>query len=391
MGFFKKRSNTAVMYCDNTQFNQALCSGYTTLANNPEVCTAVDRIANLIGSMTLHLMQNSDSGDIRLKNNLTKLVDISPNKYMNRSNFIHWIVRTLFLEGNGNAIVLPKTANGKIEELEPVPAATVSFLSRSDIFNGYVIFANGQKYNPDEVLHFVLNPAPYEFWRGQGYKVVLADLANNLKQAASTEKIFMQNQWKPSFIVKVDALSESFATKAGRKKLLEEYVETSTAGEPWILPADNFSVEQVKPLTLADLALADFVKLDKQTVAAILGVPAFVLGVGDFKREAWNSFVSSTIMPIAQILEQEFTRKLIVSDKEYFKFNPRSLYAYELTDMAKIATDLFVRGIMTGNEARDWLGLSPLNGLDELVILENYIPLDRISDQKKLKSKGGED
>lgn len=389
MAFFKKQkrnSAAALMYCDSTQFTQALCDGYSRLTDNPEICTAVDKIANLIGSMTIHLMQNSDSGDVRMKNELTRLVDISPNKVMSRSNFIHWIVRTLFLEGNGNAVVLPKTANGKIEELIPAPAATVSFLPPTNLSN-YTILANGKTYNPDEILHFVLNPAPYEFWRGQGYKIVLADLANNLKQATKTEKTFMQNQWKPSFIVKVDAMSEAFATKRGRRELLSEYIETSEAGEPWIIPADNFSVEQVKPLTLSDLALADFVKLDKQTVASILGVPPFVLGVGDFDREAWNTFITSTIMPIAQILEQEFTKKLIVSDKQYFKFNPRSLYAYELTDMAKIATDLFVRGIMTGNEARDWLGLSPLDGLDDLVILENYIPLDRIADQNKL---GGE-
>lgn len=31
-----------------------------------------------------------------------------------------------------------------------------------------------------------------------------------------------------------------------------------------------------------------------------------------------------------------------------------------------------------------------MQGLDELVTLENYIPLDEIGNQKKLKEKGGE-
>ena len=123
---------------------------------------------------------------------------------------------------------------------------------------------------------------------GTGYRVALADVANNLKQAAATEKGFMASKWKPSIIVKVDALVDEFSSPDGRRRLLESYASSGEAGEPWLIPAEQFSVEQVKPLTLSDLALADFVKLDKTTVATILGVPPFVLGVGDFKREAWN-------------------------------------------------------------------------------------------------------
>lgn len=378
----QKRS---VAFVTNSGWETLECAGYTSLAHNPEVTTAVDTIARLIGSMTIHLMENTENGDIRVRNELSRKVDIDPNRYMTRSAFVQWIVKTMMLDGSGNAVVYPETRRGILRNLQPIPAAFASFIP--DGF-GYKVVISGREYDPDNVLHFVLNPGSYYPWAGEGYRVALSDVANNLKQAAATEKGFMSSKWKPSIIVKVDSLTDEFSSPEGRRKLLEDYVETTEAGEPWMIPADQFSVEQVRPLTLSDLALADFVQLDKRTVAAILGVPPFVLGVGDFRREAWNNFISSTIMPIARAIEQELTRKLLVSPNWFFRFNVRSLYNYELRDMAQVADDQFVRGIMTGNEVRDWIGMPPLEGLNELVILENYIPRGMIGEQNKLN--GGE-
>ena len=372
--------------CSQEAFDTLTCQGYTSLDHNPEIITAVNKIAKLIGSMTIHLMQNTDDGDVRVKNELSRKIDINPNSNMTRSAFIQWIVNTLFLYGDGNAVVYPKFSRGYLRDLKPMPAAMVAFIPEG-IWD-YKVLLNGMEYDPDRVLHFVLNPGNYYPWRGTGLQVALKDVANNLKQAAATEKGFMSSKWKPSIIVKVDALTEEFSSPAGRRQLLSDYIDTTQAGEPWMIPAEQFEIEQIKPLSLSDLALADMVQLDKKTVASILGVPPFVLGVGEFKREEWNNFINSTIMPLAQMIEQELTKKLLYSPEFYFRFNPRSLYNYELRDMAAIADDQYIRGIMTGNEARSWLGLPPMDGLDQLVILENYLPIDRIGDQKKLVQNG---
>ena len=381
-------SRTMSWLCSQEAFDTLTCQGYTSLDHNPEIITGVNKIAKLIGAMTIHLMQNTDNGDIRVKNELSRKIDINPNTNMTRAAFIQWIVTTLFLYGDGNAVVYPQFRRGYLRDLKPVPAAMTSFIP--DGIWDYKVLINGAEYSPDEVLHFVLNPGNYYPWRGQGLQVALMDVANNLKQAAATEKGFMQSKWKPSIIVKVDALTEEFASPEGRSKLLADYIDTSQVGEPWMIPAEQFQVEQIKPLSLSDLALADMVQLDKKTVASILGVPPFVLGVGDFHREEWNNFINSAIMPIAQMIEQELTKKLLYSPDYYFRFNPRSLYNYELRDMAAIADDQYIRGIMTRDEVRDWIGLPPATDEDELIILENYIPVGMIGDQKKLVQNGGE-
>lgn len=383
----QKRSS-GVMLCNSSSWDNLICAGYTSLAHNPEICTAVDTIARLIGSMTIHLMENQDNGDVRIKNHMSRKIDIDPNRDMTRSAFIQWIVKTLFLDGRGNAVVYPEyqRTGDYLDNLQLIPPAMTSFIPDGWSYRAVIA---GREYAPDEVLHFVLNPNSYYPWMGDGYQVALSDVANNLKQASTTERGFMQSQWKPSIIVRVDALTEEFASPQGRQRLAENYINTAQAGEPWILPADQFSIEQIRPLTLSDLALADFVKLDKQTVASILGVPSFVLGVGDFHREAWNNFVNSTIMPIAKMIEQELTKKLINDPNRYFQFNSWSLYSYSITEMVSAGAEMVDRMALRRNEWRGWLSLPPDQDMEELLALENYLPQDRLGDQGKLVQNGG--
>ena len=377
-----------ILWVDGSNFDSLECRGYTTLDKNPEIMTAVGTIAQLIGSMTIHVMENTQDGDIRIRDEFARRLDVNPNPHMTRANFVRWIVETMLLHGRGNAVVVPLTDRGYLNALEPVPPELCAFVPRGE--TGYAIEIAGREYDPESVLHFVERPGSYYPWMGQGYGVQLADVANNLKQAAATEKGFMSSKYKPSLIVKVDALTDEFAGPTGRKKLLEDYVETGEAGAPWLIPAQQFDVQQVKPLSLSDLALADFVKLDKTTVATILGIPPFVLGVGEFKRDAWNSFVNTKVRAIAQNIQQEMTKKLVYSPDRYIRFNAWSLYAYSIQELVQAGSAMVDRLAMRRNEWREWLNLPPDADMEELIALENYIPADRLGDQKKLISDGGE-
>lgn len=359
------------------------CPGYVRLSDNPEIQTGCLRIAELIGSMTIYLMSNTDRGDERIINELSRLIDITPNGNMTRSHWMTINVMNMLLYGHGNAVCVPHTYEGYIRSLEPITASRVSFLPVGTSYRDYKILIDGQARDPSNVMHFVYNPDPVYQWKGQGVTVTLKDIANNLKQAQKTENAFMASEWKPSIIVKVDALTEEFASPEGREKLLQSYVKPSRTGEPWLIPAEQFQVEQVRPLTLADLAIKDTVELDKKTVASVLGVPAYLLGVGDFNRDEWNNFVQTKVRALVLNIQQEMTRCLILNPKWYIYLNYWSLMDYDLKSTSDILLAGADRGFVCGDEWRDRMHLAPA-GLKDFKILENYIPYKDSGNQKKL-------
>jgi HK97 family phage portal protein len=358
-------------------------SGYHRLMDAPEVAAAVWRIADMLGSMTIHLMRNTDAGDVRVRDELAKKVDVSPWSLTTRSSWVSWIATQMLTEGE--AFVLPVTSGGRLDDLIPQPSARTQL--RPD-GKPYEIVINGVAFDPDEVLHFILRPDPRYPWKGVGPRLQLQAVVDSIMQTNATKQAYMSSDYKPPIIISVNADSD-LSDEDLRSRFLEKFWKRNDPTEPVVIPADLMNVTQAKYLSLTDLAIKDGVELDKKAVASIFGVPGFLVGVGQYIRQEYNTFVSTVLMPLAKRLEQELTKKLLLSPDRYFRFSSRALYAYDLQEMANIGDAQYVRGIMTGNEVRDWLGLSPMKGLDELVLLENYIPLADIGNQEKLQ--GGND
>lgn len=366
---------------------RSLGRGYVTLDSCPEVRMCVDAYADMISDMTIHLMRHTPDGDVRVINELSRRVDIEPNPYMQRKQLIYWIVHTLLLEGDGNAVLVPVYDGEYLTELIPVPPSAVSVADKPG--GGYVICIGGEARDPGELIHIAMDPDPNRPWKGTGMRLYLRDAVQCLARATAVKGGLMESP-SPSIIVKVDGLTDEYADPKGQDRLSERFESARQDGKPWYIPAEAFEVVQVKPLTMQDLAIKDNVELDRRTVAAMFGVPPFMVGVGEFQREAYNNFIASRLLGVAQYIEQALTRKILYSEDYYFKFNPRSLYNYQLSELITAGSQMVDRMAMRRNEWRDWVGLPPDEDMSDLLALENYIPADRVGDQKKLNG-GGED
>lgn len=381
----KKREWTVY---DSITHNFVLPDGYTKLSECPEVITAVDRIADLISNMTIHLMRNTELGDTRIKDELAKKIDIYPCKGMSKKAWMNFIVRTLLLEGDGNAVIIPSYSNNNgtsyIENLLPVPAKDFEIIPGPTFKDGYKIQIEDRLFDPSELIHFKINPDPTCPWRGRSYRIPLKQLVDTLNSGEKVKQTFMNGRYMPSIIVKIDGDADEVMSQEGHRAILDRFFTSEKAGEPWIIPGEMMDVESVVPLSLNDIGITETMAQNKEAIAALLGVPSFILGVGEFNAAEYNNFVKDRVLGIAKEIEQTLTSQLLISPDLYFKFNVRSLYAYDLNTQASVGGLMFDKGLMTGNEVRDWLGLEPHEELENLKILENFIPVEDSGNQKKL-------
>jgi HK97 family phage portal protein len=284
----------------------------------------------------------------------------------------------------GEAVVIPQTSGTLIADLIPAPDAN---LYRPPNSQTYFAQYKGNDFEAGNILHFKLRPDPLQPWRGIGPQAQLDQVVKSIVQSAETKTAYMSSEYKPPIVIAVDSDSP-MSDENERSSFIDSYLKRRDKSEPLIIPANLMKIEQVKPLSLTDLAIKDGVELDKKTVASVLDIPGFLLGVGSFNKDEYNTWISRRLMSICRAIEQELTKKLLFSEERYFRFNARSLYSYSLQELSQIALNMRNAGLMSGNEGRNWLDLPPIDGLDELVILENYVPADRLGDQKKLTQGG---
>jgi HK97 family phage portal protein len=107
-------------------------------------------------------------------------------------------------------------------------------------------------------------------------------------------------------------------------------------------------------------------------ICALYGVPAAMVGVGDSKynntQTMLDEFYKSTMYPILVNAQQKLKQALFNDYPNlYVEFDTKNFLKGAPLDQMNFVNFGVKAGVMTPNEGREYLGMSKMEGADELV------------------------
>ena len=175
-------------------------------------------------------------------------------------------------------------------------------------------------------------------------------------------------------------------SESQRQQLLTDmnnrFQGAGNAGRPMLLEGD-FDWKEMG-LSPKDMDFINLKHMAATDIALCFGVPSQLVGVPDSQTyanvsEARLSLYEETIIPHLKLIESDLNEWLVpqYDDRLYFCFDYANIPA--LSERTKRiyenVTSAVREGIMTRNEARDQLGLSAIEGGDDIYIAGNLFPL----------------
>ena len=188
----------------------------------------------------------------------------------------------------------------------------------------------------------------------------------------------MQNGAKPSGIFTTDMVIPDAKYKEVAARLKEAWnamtggrdVDQSKAGQGMLLD-QGMKYMPIDMLTLQD---ADCAKLKAQTmnrICSLFGVPPSMLGFGDQKfnntQTMLDEFYKTTMYPMVINIEQKLKQHLLKGYPNLcIRFDTKDFLKGAALDQMNFVVSGVNAGIMTPNEAREYLNIEKKDGADEL-------------------------
>ena len=200
----------------------------------------------------------------------------------------------------------------------------------------------------------------------------------------------LNNGARPSGAVVFKPKDESgFAvnlSEAQRQQLLTDlnnrFSGTANAGRPMLLEGD-FDWKEMG-LSPKDMDFLNLKHMSATNIAMCFGVPSQLVGVPDAQTyanvsEARLALYEETIIPYLRKIESDLNEWLVpmYGDQYHLEFDVDSIPALSerRRKIYENVTSAVREGVMTRNEAREKIGLEPIEGADGLYISANLFPL----------------
>ena len=204
----------------------------------------------------------------------------------------------------------------------------------------------------------------------------------------------LKNGCTPSAMLKFQPKDETgmsaTLTDEQRAMILEDlefrFRGSNNSGRPMLLEGD-FEYQQLG-LNPKDMDFLELMNMSAREIALVFGVPAQLVGIADQTyanvAEARLSLYEETIIPLLDRIESDLNEWLTPL------YDGDLRIAYDLDSipaMSEKRKQIFVnvsqgvqQGILTRNEARERLGLEPIDGGDSLLVPSNLFPLGEVDD-----------
>ena len=331
----------------------------------PEVRTAIEKISDIFSSMPIyHKVINKDGSVLYKEDSTSRVLNFRPNPLQNGSQFIKNIVSQLLIESNAFVEPIFDYETGRLLELYPLPNKVFKFEMDSNNINAYVKFSDAQnpekKYNLNSLIYlsrFCTLSGGQKNNLGL-YETVLKSLGEQIVNVASPRK--------PRAILQSNLQGQGQLKEQDRKGVMtkvEANFDNSVQGlvyfdKMWTVTPINWQENDV----------------NKELMQMVINIVYNYFSINEniINNKASESememFIATTIRPLAQQFEKEFTNKLFTENEYYFghriEFDYFSLTVSTLQAKTTLFSVAIRQGILNIDECREMIGQPPLpNGL----------------------------
>ena len=387
MGYFGVGTEEAKIY----KYQDLAKEGYL---KNAIVYRCVNEISKGASAVPL-LLKNGD--EIVEQHPIIELLN-RPNPLQSYSEFFNSLFGYVLLSGNayilkvGNELGAPK----ELHQLRPDRILIKG--SGNSIPDKYEYMINGRvqkTYLVDqlngfsEVKHVKLWN-PLDDYYGLSPMSAAAVEVDQFNMSSKHNVNLLQNGARPSgaviFKPQDDAGFAANLSESQRQQLLTDlnnrFSGAGNAGRPMLLEGD-FDWKEMG-LTPKDMDFHRLKNMAATDIALCFGVPSQLVGVPDAQTyanvsEARLALYEETIIPHLRKIQSDLNEWLVplYDDRLTLEFDVDSIPALSERKRKTYenVTSAVREGIMTRNEAREQIGLSPIDGADGLYISANLFPL----------------
>lgn len=307
---------------------------------------------------------------------LEKMLQSQPNEYMNTYDFLYRVVSQLY--STNNAFIYIKSEFGKVVGLYPLNYSSCQLKEYQNEMYLTFLFKNGNQVTIpySEIIHLRRHYNRHEMFGEDGLKALYptVNMMNTLNQG-------IVNAVKASArlrgILKFTQSLRPEDLKKQKDDFVKDYLNINNDGGIGALDAKADFQELQTNIKMADDKQMELVR---ENVYRYFNISENII-TSNYDENEYNAFYSSVIEPIAIQLSLEFTNK-IFTEREKGHGNQIVFSAERLTfatnsTKANIINTLLTLGVLSINEARTILELSPIENGDRHLVSLNFVDLSK--------------